>query len=154
MPTLYIMVGIPGAGKTTWASRNLSRSSTVIALDLIRRGVYGEFPQNLQEKKEEIVWNEAYRLAAEHLRSGRSVVLDSMALTRDYRQRHLQSVSRLIGFRPVCIAVFLDTPLEVALERDKARAKVVSDQVIREMAGHLQPPSKAEGLDEIICVTP
>jgi predicted kinase len=154
IPTLYLMVGIPGAGKTTWAVRYLSASSSIVALDLIRRNVYGEFPPALDPAKEDLVWLEAYRLAAEHLQAGRSVVLDSMALTSDYRRKHVLSVSRLAGFRPTCVAVFLDTPLEVALTRNRARAKFVSEQVVQDMARHLQPPSKTEGLDDVIHVTP
>ena len=47
MPILYITIGIPGSGKTTWVKNNLSKSCKVIALDNIRREVYGFFSSGI-----------------------------------------------------------------------------------------------------------
>lgn len=99
------------------------------------------------------MWDEVYQVTATHLRRGDSVVLDSMALTQGFRERHLTAVSKLAGFRPRCVAIFIDTPLGIALERNRTRSKVVLEQVVREMAVHLQPPTLAEGLDDVIRVS-
>ena len=42
----YMMVGIPGSGKTTWISRNLPADIRVVHTDSIRRGVYPELPDS------------------------------------------------------------------------------------------------------------
>lgn len=36
MATLFILVGIPSAGKTTWAYSHLSTSAIIISKDIIR----------------------------------------------------------------------------------------------------------------------
>lgn len=41
MPTLYIMVGIPGAGKTTYAKNEFSHA-TYIGADALREKLYGK----------------------------------------------------------------------------------------------------------------
>ena len=49
-------------------------------------------------------------------------------------------------------AVFFDVPLEVCLERNQRRPRVVSDDVMRRMSAKLRPPTFGEGFAKITVV--
>jgi len=47
-------------------------------------------------------------------------------------------------------AIFFDTPLEVCLDRNSRRERVVPAAVVRDMARRLEPPSIEEGFARVI----
>ena len=49
-------------------------------------------------------------------------------------------------------AVFFDVPLEVCLERNSRRERVVNEESMRRMAERLRPPSFQEGFSKITVV--
>ena len=49
-------------------------------------------------------------------------------------------------------AVFFDVPVEVCMERNRKRDRVVPDDVMRRMAGKLKPPTFDEGFAKITAV--
>ncbi len=49
-------------------------------------------------------------------------------------------------------AVYFDVPLEVCLERNRKRERVVAEDVMRRMAGKLKAPTFEEGLSKITVV--
>lgn len=148
----YMMVGIPGSGKTTWISRNLAEGIGVVHTDSIRNNIYGYFPQELEDPLEEIVWDIAIREVRSYLSMGVNTVLDSMALNARFRSRLIQRIFGVDRNNIQIIAVFMDTPLELAMERNGKREKVVKKDTIIKLSKFLEPPSKDEGFDVIIHV--
>ncbi len=49
-------------------------------------------------------------------------------------------------------AVFFDVPLEVCMERNERRHRVVPEDVMRRMGGKLRPPTFEEGFSKITVV--
>ena len=49
-------------------------------------------------------------------------------------------------------ALFFDVPLEVCLDRNRSRARVVPDDAMRVMAAKLVPPSVDEGFSRVTVV--
>jgi predicted kinase len=148
------MVGIPASGKTTWIERTLPASVVRIRLDRIRRGTYGYDPLQLEASKEEKVWSRADLLLSKAIKAGDDVVVDSMALTTEWRQRILRVADEASRTPLEKIAIFLDTPVDLALSRNQNREKHVPDDAIREMKGHVLPPSREEGFSNIVAVRP
>jgi predicted kinase len=148
------MVGIPASGKTTWIERNVPTSVARIRLDHIRHRTYGYDPIQLEASKEEKVWSRADLLLSKAIRAGHDVVVDSMALTNEWRQRILRVADEASRTPLEKIAIFLDTPVDLALLRNQNREKKVPDDSVREMHGHVRPPSKEEGFSNIVTVRP
>lgn len=152
--TVYMTIGIPGSGKSTWVESNLNESLVWVALDGIRREVYGYFPQELDDLKERTIWNRALEEGAKGLLNGKNVLIDSMALTRQFRQRIFNELERRTGISFRKVAIFLDTPPEVAAHRNLSRSKQVAVETILRLSSFLEPPEAGKEFDEVIRITP
>lgn len=152
IPVLYLMIGIPGSGKSTWAVANSPKIGSVVPLDKIRREIYGYFPSELNERLENEVWITAFSHASNYLNNGRNVILDSMALTRAFRGHIFTEVDKLTRVNYIKVAVYLSTPLLISLERNRIREKFVEEKTIRNLAEALEPPEKREGFERILVI--
>lgn len=149
--TLYVTVGIPGSGKSTWVRNNLQVSGKIIvALDEIRKKRYGFFPQNLNYDLESQVWIEAISQAVRSIEARNDTVIDSMALTIEFRRKIFEMIAERTDVKFNKIAIFIDTPVEVAIQRNYSRQKIVKKETILDMVRHLQEPTEGEGFDRVI----
>jgi len=153
---LIILVGIPASGKTTYFRRHLARRYAHVSLDNWRgKG-------NARRKEREAIL-EALSRAAELHASIRGVVVDNTNVTAGTRRRYfeLAQAFRAQTHRPVkIIACFFDVPLEDCLRRNERRPKnppvgepyYVPPAAIHRFHVQLEPPSRAEGFDEVLRV--
>lgn len=151
---LYLMVGVPGSGKTTWISQNFGKDIKVVSTDLIRRQIYGYFPQELKDDLEKMVWDAAIEEVRSSLYADADTVLDSMALSAKFRSFLIHRIFEDKERNVEIIAVFMDTPLEISIKRNREREKVVNESTIRMLSKFLEPPSREEGFNRIIQICP
>jgi predicted kinase len=145
MPTLYVLIGLPGSGKSHWAQANANRiGAVVVGSDEVR----AEFQAHGQNPHDgDAVFAEVGRRARAHLQDDRSVILDATHYQRRYRTYAIDLAHQL---RVPCVAVWFDTPLATALQRngwrisDRFGEQRVPDHIIREMAAHFDPPEHDE----------
>lgn len=80
-----------------------------------------------------------------------AVFMDAAVPARRHRARAVGLARR---FRVSAVAVWIDTPLELALAQNGARPadEVVPELAIRSVFGLLEAPTKDEGFDEVIVV--
>lgn len=143
MAVLYLMVGIPGAGKTTWAKAQTD--CVYLGSDELRRRLYGrEMTPRGYRKIHRIMAREA----AAHLSVGQNVVVDSAHISRNSRRKLL----KLIPSDVKRVAVFIDTPLKQALENNQHRNRHVPEPGIRFLKLRLRPPEQSEGFDKILYI--
>jgi predicted kinase len=144
-----VLVGVPGAGKTTYARRELGHALR-ICLDDLRVMLTG--------KSFDLATEPAVAVAADALRDSlaayaasktRSVPFDATHVTHAPR-RPLIATARQFGFTP--IAVYCHCPLAVALTRNASRPYPVPDNIVRDFSRRLVPPSCEEGFAEVIDV--
>lgn len=148
-PRFYVLIGIPGSGKSTYARRQLGHAYR-ISLDDLRKMLTG---QDYQEEAESavLVAGHAMRVALARWASriGHDLLFDATNVTRQ-RRAPLIATAKQYGFTP--IAVYVPCPLEVALARNARRARRVPPDVVERFYGELEPPTLAEGFEEIIRV--
>ncbi len=65
-------------------------------------------------------------------------------------RRHWIKMARDFGYEVQ--AVYFDVPLEVCMERNRRRNRVVPEDVMHRMAGKLKPPTFDEGFSKIVVV--
>jgi len=146
-PTLYVPIGIPASGKSTWATKQRDQ---IICPDTYRRTVYGGVPTDgLITDHEKEVWRWAYSQLDLAQRERHSLVFDATNLSQSRRTR-----LRNLAQRHNHVAVYFDTPLELCLARNAEREYPVPSQVVESMHERLVPPTHDENWDDVWVLKP
>jgi len=129
-----VLVGLQGAGKSTWVAENLAGTHVVVSKD--------HWPNARRREARQ------QRVVAELLAEGASVVVDNTSPSPAERAPLLELAA--VAGVPVR-AVFLDVPLEVCRARNEARAgrARVPDVGLASTAARLSPPTTAEGFEQV-----
>ena len=139
MNKVYVMVGLPGSGKSTVAK---TLDGTLISTDSIREELYGD--ENIQGDGR-LVFSIAFCRAREALERGENVIFDATNVSRKARKGVLKATP---GAEHV--AVFVNTPFEECVKRNRSRVRVVPNEVLERMHKNLVPPTVEEGFAEVI----
>ena len=129
-----VMVGLPGAGKSTLA-RRLYPAHDCISKDA--------FPPSARDKQRR--QDAALRAA---LAAGRSVVVDNTNVTPAERAA-IVTIARALGARIVCVYVAATTREAVARNEQRSGRARVPQVAIFTCAKRLRPPLVEEGFDEV-----
>ena len=145
-PSLILLVGLPGVGKTTYASRtifNCQGREVHLSSDSIRDELYGD--ESVQGDPSE-VFALMHKRAVEALNDGKHVVYDATNITRKDRTSIIAACPKFAKIE--CRIIW--APIDVCVERDAARERTVGKAVIDKMLKRFQAPFYDEGIDEII----
>ncbi len=152
MPTVYLSVGIPGAGKTTFWKQFCKEHDVVFASpDDIRTEMLGDYRYRTHEDNLK-VWDRIFDDVKKALDEGKDVVIDGAYIERHYRKDDI-ALYRQWGADKV-VAYWFKTPLHMALSRNRAREKPLPEEVLRNANERLtwETPKPRDGFDEIIVV--
>ncbi|MFG3384208.1 AAA family ATPase [Streptomyces sp. NPDC047999] len=156
-PTVFLLVGLTGSGKTTYAQRVLeSRGAVRLSVDEVvfeRHGRYGvDYPENTYFEKEAPVVAELHERLAELVAEGRDVVWDHGLWPRKDREAMKTLVKSAGGrWRLLYFPVARDELLRRLAERNArqdANALVVTPEALDDFFARFEEP-QGEG-EEIV----
>jgi predicted kinase len=143
MNKLYLLVGLPGSGKSIYAEKLKEEGIIVHSSDAIREEL-GDI--NDQSKNEE-VFRILHKRIKNDLRDEKSVCYDATSLNRKRRIAFLKELKH-ISCKKICVLVA--TPYEMCVVQNFKRDRRVPVEVIWNMYKNFNVPCEQEGWDEII----
>ncbi|HLZ94095.1 MAG TPA: AAA family ATPase [Candidatus Dormibacteraeota bacterium] len=130
--SLVMLIGAPGAGKSTFAARHFAPTQ-VISSDACR-ALVSDDETNMAATP--AAFRVLHAIARERLRGGRPVVIDATNVKQASR-KPLAAMARKYG-RPM-VAIVFDLPLELCLARiDRRHARAVPPDAVRRLHAHLK----------------
>ena len=143
-PKFYMMIGLPGSGKS-YVAENLAKkeNATIISSDSIRKELFGD--ENIQGDPSK-VFNIVKSRVIRRLSLGQNCILDATNISYKRRMGFLNSLKK-IECKKKCVLVW--APYEVCLQRNGARERKVPEYVIKRMYKNFDVPYYYEGWDTI-----
>ena len=144
MTEMIMLVGLPGSGKSTWASDFVKDSSMykIHSSDALRQELLNDVNDQSSNTK---IFENLHRRIIEDLKSGVSVIYDATNLNKKRRIGFLRTLPRYVVTK--CI-LFL-TPVETCIKNDSKRERQVGEKVILNMRKKFCPPHWHEGFNYI-----
>lgn len=142
--TVVLAVGLPGSGKSSWFKRH---NITPLSSDMLRALL---FDDATEQRFQDLVFSNLRSMLKARLIARRPITyVDATNLTPQDRHSWIK-LAKDFGYEVQ--AVFFDVPLEVCLERNNKRERVVEEAVMRRFASKLKPPTFEEGFAKITVV--
>jgi predicted kinase len=150
MPTVYVLVGVPGSGKSTWIRNQI----WALGLTVVSTDAFVEQEAHRQGKTYSEVFDEymptAVKLMAEQVvqarEAGHDIIWDQTSTTVASRKKKFKMLPNYHA-----VAVVFATPEPEELERRLAGrpGKTIPWNVMQGMISSFKTPTEDEGFDEI-----
>ena len=141
---VVLAIGLPGSGKSSWFKRH---NITPLSSDLLRALL---FDDATEQRFQDLVFSNLRSMLKARLIARRPLnYVDATNLTPHDRHGWIK-LAKDFGYEVQ--AVFFDVPVEVCLQRNQRRSRVVAEEVMRRMAAKLKPPTFDEGFSKITVV--
>ena len=151
MSTLYITVGLPGSGKSTYAKEFIKGKDIEYLSSDELRAVYGKGQDD--QTVTPIVFGHIKRKVDEFLKDGKNVLVDATSVNRKERSDYINTAKKY-GAKVVALVFKMDR--QGLIDRNKKRGeqggRIVPDWVIDKMLAKYEEPSFDEGIDVTIYV--
>lgn len=153
MATLFITIGLPGSGKTTYAKKlasDYSKSITYLSSDELRAKFgTGEEDQSVTPQVFAHIKQEVDNL----LKHGKNVLVDATNVNRGDRKESIDTAKKY-GAQVIALVFVMDRAglIKRNLDRSKLGGRAVPTEVIDKMLAKYEAPTSSEGIDYIIYV--
>jgi predicted kinase len=136
------MVGVPGSGKTTLAKKLVEKGFHYLNADTIRFELYGSEAE--QGDKEQVFAIFFQRLETA-LEARMNIVIDNTNINLRQRKPILERAQR---FEYTDVQLWMmDVPLEICLQRNASRERIVPDDIVANMFSELTRSGRPQRLE-------
>ena len=153
MKKVILAIGVPGSGKTT-VLKNFAQNYHYAYLSADELRIEMNIAPNnplisSDNPMTQGMWDEMRHRLAQYLKEGKTVVVDATFTRADLRQEFVELAKRN-GAQKVQ-GVFVDTPSELAWERNEQRDRKAPREVFDKRVHDLRenPPSLEDGFDSV-----
>ena len=149
--TIYIAVGLPGSGKSTYAKNFIKGKDIEYLSSDELRAVFGKSEED--QTVTPLVFGHFKRKVDEYLKNGKNVLVDATSVNRRERTDYINSAKKY-GAKVVALVFKMDRAglIERNQKRGQEGGRVVPDWVIDKMLNKFETPSYDEGIDVMIYV--
>ena len=142
--TVVLAIGLPGSGKSSWFKRHDIRP---LSSDLLRELLFDDAQE---QRFQDLVFSNLRSMLKARLVARRPVnYVDATNLTPHDRSSWIK-LAKDYGYE--VHGLYFDVPVELCMERNQKRDRVVAEDIMRKMAGKLKAPAFEEGFSKIIVV--
>jgi predicted kinase len=153
MPTLWMLVGVPASGKTTWlrdSDIDWNRTTLLSTDNIIEReaAALGKTYNDVFKKVIKQATREMNQRLQQAIADNRDIVWDQTNLTPDSRKSKLEKIPATYQK----VAVYFPVPNTREWQRrlNSRPGKIIPQHVLVSMGQGFTMPSQAEGFDKII----
>ena len=144
---LYVMIGVPGSGKSTYIAEKL-KGVNVVSRDAIRFSMISNKDDYFSKENE--VWDEFIQQIKDSLIVNAETVADATHLNMKSRAKLFRALGKSLKDVDL-IAIYIKTPTNVCIARNENRTDLayVPISAIRRMANQVEEPDPEEGWNYI-----
>jgi len=151
MKIFYMLVGLPGVGKTTWIDKNLSFIPSIISTDDILELLSVRYGMTYNQLFDPVTYSFAekmmYKIAEYYfVKNDPIIIWDQTNLTKKIRKRKLDIVPDTY----IKYCVYFPPPDNHMERLSNRTGKTIPDNIIESMKKSFEMPFKDEGFSEVI----
>ena len=152
-PTVIMLVGLPGSGKSTFAKmfkeeqkKQLNRDWEIFSSDAMREELFGDERIQGTPENRELIFSTLFKRIKKQLLDRKNAIFDATNLNKRRRINFIKQLEN-VPCNKGCILIA--TPYKECLQNNSSRSRIVPDEVGKQMYMNFQPPHKSEGWDWI-----
>ena len=147
MSKMYVVIGIPGCGKSTYIQNHIKENEIIVSRDKIRFSMLKDNDDYFSKESE--VYDKFIKQINAAIAAQKDVWVDQTSLNRAARNKLF---SRLNKKPDEIIGIYFNIPITIALQRNAQRSgrALVPEDAIHNMLIALEKPTKKEGFTEIL----
>jgi heterogeneous nuclear ribonucleoprotein U-like protein 1 len=156
--TYIMLIGLPGSGKSTWASNYIAKNPemdfrVVSSDDIIEEKALLEgLTYGASHKKNiEFAVDEMERRFRRYIKYGANIIHDQTNLSKKTRKKHLAKVK---GYEKSAVLFMLEEKLwrQRFEKRKKETGKAIPEYIIKNMTKGFELPTEKEGFDKVFSI--